>query len=251
MLFIKGAKINQAENINAECQGTSAQRGKYNEIMSHLPAPQVEDSVLKNDYLVSEWNYDKNVLPPSYYSCGSKAKVWWKCLLSRHEWTATIGSRAAGRGCPYCKKKRASPECNLLACCPELAREFHPVKNKPLTANMVLPRSNKKVWWLCGKNHEWLSNIDNRFNGAGCPDCVGKRLSPNHNFAVKYPELIPQWHVKKNLPLTPFDVTPKSNAKVWWICEKRHEWLTSPEKRTRGRGCHVCSGQVHLLARYK
>lgn len=246
-LFVTELNLSSDEKININSYLHSnqyANEDKYNEIMTQLPAPQVEDSVLKNDYLVSEWSYDKNVLPPSYYSCGSKAKVWWKCLLSGHEWMATIGSRAAGRGCPYCKKKKASPEYNLLVCSPELAREFHPVKNKPLTADMVLPRSNKKVWWVCKKRHEWMASIDNRFNGAGCPDCIGKRLSKNHNLAVKLPELISQWHVEKNFPLTPYDVTPKNNTKFWWICEKGHEWLTSPEKRTRGRGCHVCSGYV-------
>jgi hypothetical protein len=28
----------------------------------------------------------------------------------------------------------------------------------------------------------------------------------------------------KNGDLTPEDVTPGSHKKVWWVCEKGHEW---------------------------
>lgn len=216
---------------------------KYNEIISCLPAPRAEDSVLGYENLIKEWNYDKNALPPSYYSYGSKVKVWWICKY-KHEWQTTINSRSGGRDCPYCKKKKASPENNLLVCNPELAREFHSVKNEPLTPDMITPRSGKKVWWLCNEGHEWQAVVGNRHLGSGCPVCTGKIVSQNNNLGVKYPGLVCQWHVERNLPLTPFDVLPKSSKKVWWKCGVGHEWLTSVEKRTRGHGCHVCRGYV-------
>lgn len=74
--------------------------------------------------------------------------------------------------------------------------------------------SNKKIWWKCEKGHEWQAVVCNGYNGARCPDCVGKKLSINHNLAVKYPQLIKQWHIEKNSSLTPYDVTPKSSMKV-------------------------------------
>ncbi|MFY7992335.1 MAG: zinc-ribbon domain-containing protein [Bacteriovoracaceae bacterium] len=44
--------------------------------------------------------------------------------------------------------------------------------------------------------------------------------------------------------LTPFDVTPGSNKKVWWRCLKNeaHEWETYVSFRSRGRGCPHCKG---------
>ena len=134
---------------------------------------------------------------------------------------------------------------------PELAKEFHPIKNKPLTPDKILPRSNKKIWWLCSRGHEWFAAVDNRYAGTSCPDCSGKKLSSNHNLAVKFPQLIKQWDPEKNYPLTPFDVTPKSFMLVWWICEKGHKWQARIEKRTRGRGCHVCCGQKNIYSRQK
>jgi hypothetical protein len=214
---------------------------KYNKIMSSLPAPRVEDSVLGHDRLVKEWNYDKNLLPPSHYSYGSKVKVWWICKY-KHEWKTTPNSRSRGTNCPYCCKKKASPENNLLVCKPDLAHEFHLIKNTPLTPEMITPRSGKKVWWLCKKGHEWQAVVGNRYLGSGCPVCNGKSASGSYSLGIKYPDIIPQWQVEKNFPLTPFDVLPRSNKKVWWICQKGHEWLTSVEKRTRGHGCHVCNG---------
>lgn len=37
----------------------------------------------------------------------------------------------------------------------------------------VFPCSNKKVWWICNKNHEWKAMISNRTgnNNTGCPIC--------------------------------------------------------------------------------
>ncbi|PFE03289.1 hypothetical protein COE15_27285 [Bacillus cereus] len=30
-----------------------------------------------------------------------------------------------------------------------LSKEWHPIKNSPLTPNNVLAGSTKKVWWVC------------------------------------------------------------------------------------------------------
>lgn len=37
---------------------------------------------------------------------------------------------------------------------PELVREWHPTKNKDLIPNVVMPGSDRKVWWICDKKHE-------------------------------------------------------------------------------------------------
>jgi hypothetical protein len=62
-----------------------------------------------------------------------------------------------------------------------------------------------------------------------------------------YPHLIAEWHPSKNEELTPWDVVPGSNKKLWWKCPKGpdHEWAAEPRFRTRpgkGTGCPCCSG---------
>ncbi|MDB3883712.1 zinc-ribbon domain-containing protein, partial [Candidatus Marinimicrobia bacterium] len=49
------------------------------------------------------------------------------------------------------------------------------------------------------------------------------KLSKEYNLAVLYPNIAKEWHSTKNGGLTPFDVTPGSGKKVWWICKKGHE----------------------------
>lgn len=59
------------------------------------------------------------------------------------------------------------------------------------------------------------------------------------------PDLTNQWHPTRNGHLTPFDVTPGSNRRVWWKCPKGddHEWLVSVGNRNAGWGCPCCSGK--------
>ena len=38
------------------------------------------------------------------------------------------------------------------------------------------------------------------------------------------PTVSQSWHPTMNGVLTPNDVTPGSSIKVWWLCERGHEW---------------------------
>ncbi|MEI7482789.1 MAG: zinc-ribbon domain-containing protein [Elusimicrobiota bacterium] len=70
-----------------------------------------------------------------------------------------------------------------------LSRQWHPSRNGELTPVNVTAGSNKKVWWLCKKGHEWLSSINNRTNGNGCPFCSGKAVSTENSLATLNPKL--------------------------------------------------------------
>lgn len=61
------------------------------------------------------------------------------------------------------------------------------------------------------------------------------------------PELPEQWHPEKNGSLTPQDVTYGSKRKVWWRCERGHDWQAMVANRTRnGTGCPYCAGKKVL-----
>jgi hypothetical protein len=53
-----------------------------------------------------------------------------------------------------------------------------------------------------------------------------------------------QWHPTKNGSLQPQDVSAGSQRKVWWRCEKGHEWQTAVVVRVQGSSCPVCAGKV-------
>jgi hypothetical protein len=47
--------------------------------------------------------------------------------------------------------------------------------------------------------------------------------------------------------LLPTEVTAASHKKVWWVCEKGHEWETSIEIVARlGCGCPYCAGKLAI-----
>ena len=92
---------------------------------------------------------------------------------------------------------------------PELANEWHPIKNGNLTPSDVVSGTGRKVWWKCdkGDDHEWEASIINRKKGTGCSICDGKKTVLSNCLATKHPELAKEWHPTKNGDLTPFCVS--------------------------------------------
>jgi len=198
---------------------------------------------VKNPALAKQWHLTRNgELTPENVTPNSGKKVWWMCDKG-HEWESTIYNRVKGNGCPYCSGRLADAETSLQAQNPELAKQWHPTKNKILTPNDVTASSGKKVWWMCINRHEWEAKVSNRSNGRNCPYCSGKRADIDNCLHKLNPKLAMQWHPNKNGNLTPFDVTIGSNKRVWWMCEKRHEWEASINSRSSGIGCPFCAGK--------
>lgn len=130
---------------------------------------------------------------------------------------------------------------------PELVKEWDFVKNKDLNPSEFKSGSNKKVWWKCSKcGYEWEAVIAHRVQGSGCPKCHGSILiSEENSLAVLNPELASEWNFEKNKTLTPHDVRPGSDKKVWWKCNKcGYEWEAFIYSRSSGIGCPKCAGQV-------
>lgn len=200
--------------------------------------------------LLDQWDAQANLpLTPETIPYGSTNKVWWQCEKG-HRWQVTVNNRTSSHtDCPYCSGRAAWPgETDLASRFPELAREWHPTKNLPLTPECVLPGSEKKVWWRCGLGHVWRATIHSRTDGCGCPVCANRAVAPGVNdLASQFPKLAQEWHPTKNGALTPQEVTFGTKRKVWWRCEKEHEWYVSVQSRTLdGTGCPVCAGRVIL-----
>ncbi len=198
-----------------------------------------------NPILANEWNYEKNgESKPYHFTANSGYNAWWKCNKG-HEWKATIYNRNNGRGCPICSSKQILRGYNdLHTINPTLANEWNYEKNGNLMPEDVTPNSHKKVWWKCNKGHEWQAAIANRNNGYGCPICSNKKILKGYNeLNTIHPLLANEWNYEKNGNLMPEDVTPNSHKKVWWKCNKGHEWQAMIKNRNKGRGCPYCSGR--------
>ena len=139
-------------------------------------------------------------------------------------------------------RRALSPEHNLAVKFPEVAAQWNYLKNGDLTPEDVTLGMKKKVWWICDKGHVWEARVSNRTRGHGCPECAGKYASPEHNLAVKFPEIAAQWHPTMNGDLTPANKAPGYIKKPWWKCRTcGHEWSAHIKNITQGGPkCKVC-----------
>ena len=142
-------------------------------------------------------------------------------------------------------------KCNSLAFCnKELALQWDFEKNGSLTPEMIPSGSQKKVWWRCSNNHSWNAQVLARTRGTGCPYCSGKMVIDGDNdLATKCPQIIEEWDFEKNSPVTPNQISWKSNKKIWWKCSEGHSWQATVSSRTRIEHprCPYCINQKVLV----
>ncbi len=62
-----------------------------------------------------------------------------------------------------------------------------------------------------------------------------------NDLVTTMPDIAAQWDYEKNGDLKPEDVMAGSNDRVWWKCERGHEWQTAVYHRKAGHGCPFCS----------
>ena len=231
--------------------------------------------------LAKQWHQIKNnKLTPQDVTISSKRKVWWylpydvpmdyliEPLRGKHfdfEWKSTIDGRYRYNiGCPFLSGHDVWRGFNdLQTISPELAAQWHPIKNGNLNPTQVTINSSKKVWWylpydvpmdypvesLRGKHFdfEWQATIANRYSGNGCPFLNGRGIWKGFNdLQTVNPELAKQWHLTKNGNLNPTQFTANSHKEIWWffpyddIKTRKHfnfEWKATINSRSRGNGC--------------
>lgn len=209
----------------------------------------MESNLLKdNDRLFLEFHPTKNShLDVNSLKAGSSKKAHWICEHG-HEWEAVIADRSRGNDCPYCKGRKVWVGFNdLPTLFPELAKQWHPILNVGKKPEHFTSGSSYNAWWVCDNGHEWQAKISDRKNGNGCLQCYKESLIVNkQTLLYTHPELAKQWNVEKNAPLSFRDVSHGSKMKVWWKCDKGHEWQARPSDRLRNEkegklgGCPKC-----------
>lgn len=127
---------------------------------------------------------------------------------------------------------------------PEIAKEWHPTKNGNLTPRNFSEGSKWNAWWICSKGHEYQHIINRRVTrNANCQYCSGHKIGYGNDFKSTYPNLVKEWNYDKNKNLLPENISTKNVKKVWWICNKGHEWQTRVAHRANGSNCPYCCNQ--------
>ncbi len=216
----------------------------------HL-APSERSFAKRFPAMAREWHVGNPISSGGIYAFSNK-KALWICPIG-HEYKSSPANRAAGSGCPYCVGHAVCWDNCLAAVFSSLAAEWHPTKNGKLTSRCVTAGSTKSVWWLCSRSHVWKAKVANRagrHKKTGCPFCATLGGSPcaEKCLASDYPAIAIEWHREKNGDLTPDSVRPKSSKRVWWMCDKGHEWQQVVYYRVRRlSGCQMCESAKRAL----
>jgi len=207
--------------------------------------------------LLKTWDFRKNEIDPNKVPHWSKEKFWWRCPEGKdHEWCTPPAFRLNQLNCdalkisnyvsecPFCCNKKVSITNSLATKFPEIAKEWHPTKNKELTPNKVVYGHSGIVWWQCLRNnHEFKCRvIDRTSKNRKCIRCipVGGSLEETHPIISK------EWDYSKNI-LKPNEIATFSNKKCWWLCNIcGNSWRVQVQNRTnRGDGCPNCKSNHH------
>jgi hypothetical protein len=195
--------------------------------------------------LMLEWDFSNNQIHPGSVYIVSDDTFHWEGDCG-HSWTQKLSNRLRGFGCTVCSGKKVEVGINDLASqFPEVARYFHPHKNR-LPAEGYIAGSGLKVWWFCDAGHEYESLISNKTRlNTGCPICSNQLLVPGVNdLASSFPELLDRWDFAKNSS-TPDQFLKSSKSEAWWKCEKGHSFSSTLRSMNIDK-CPVCAGRIVL-----
>lgn len=183
----------------------------------------------------SEKNEDLGI-DPWKLSKNSNSVVYIKCQEKEHHGDYDVKVKrfnSLNCRCPYCTSNRVHPFDSfaqwLINEYGENALDLYwSKKNEEFGIDpWKLPiQSAKKVWLKC-QNKDYHPDYDAQVGhfvrGVGnCSYCGNFKVHPLDSLAVENPISLLLWSDRNNE--TPFDYTPNSAKKVWWICEnKKHK----------------------------
>lgn len=208
----------------------------------------LQDYFIDNIQLQNQWAYSKNPQSPESLSPHSHTRAWWRCQHG-HEWRARVDSVVSGTSCPYCSGRLPIPgQTDLATTHPQLLRLWSEMNT--IRPSQVTSGSQKSVWWVCDKGHNWQAEIVAvAVLGTLCPYCAGKLAIPGEtDLATLHPDIMQQWDAEKNASIDPTALLPSSHEKAWWKCQLGHSWQAAVFSRTRKKvaGCPYCAGKKVL-----
>lgn len=141
-----------------------------------------------------------------------------------------------------------------LLCKPDYLMDFNYEKNAPIIPENLYLSSGKKIWWKCHVcGTEYFRSPNEISAGCKCPKCSHEKrvnslekklLKKNGSLGEKNPDFLKEWDYNKN-DISPFDITLKSNKKVYWVCSKcGNRWQATPYNRSQGKGCKECGKKI-------
>ena len=198
-----------------------------------------------------EWSYilNKDKKPEEVHK-GSHKKVWWNCGKCNSDFeTSPMNRNLLKTNCPYCAGVKVNETNSIESLFPDLAKEWHPTKNKKLKPSMVTRGSDKKAWWLCEKGHEWQTLVKDRAiieRNNNCPVCSNRKIvSGTNDLFTTHPDLAK----KLANPEDAHRISRGSAKKVRFRCDKCETDIGLKSIKNiyvDGLSCVICSSTVEV-----
>lgn len=164
-------------------------------------------------------------------------KIYVKCDICNHEWTATPSHLLEGKGCPKCAGK-------ILKTNEEFRKELL-IKNIPITPkeNYINSRTQIKVQCnICG--YEWCSRPANILTGYCCPQCAIKKRT-NTTLIKRKNKFLDDYAKKGDKNVIIIGEFQNFRSKILCSCKTcGYQWKATPNALLQGNGCHKCKGGV-------
>lgn len=118
--------------------------------------------------------------------------------------------------------------------------------NPGLDITKLFVSSSVKIWWKCQDyDHSYFASVRHKVAGQGCAVCLGRQIVAGFNdLATLRSDIAPQFHPIKNGNLTINNIGKSYPKKLWWVCDKGHEFESLVSNRKDASHCSVCSGRV-------
>ena len=193
------------------------------------------------------WDYNENECGPDNIGQWDSRKFWFICENGHQFDQKPSAISGLERWCRFCENQEVPYEASIASTHPEIAKQWHPTKNKK-TSSEVSIGSSTLYWWLCpkGSDHEWEAT-PHSLKRNGCSVCSGHTVVFSTSLAGKFPELIKEIDVKKT-NIDPKKIYHQSTELLPWKCPRcSHEWSVPVRARTYAKtGCGKCSTQTSM-----
>ncbi len=110
---------------------------------------------------------------------------------------------------------------SFAALYPDIAREWHPSKNRSITPDIITPETHDQYYWLCPNGHTYKASPKNRVRmNSNCPYCSNKKILKGYNdLETTHPHIAIDYDNQKNLRKS-YEVSRGCSDRVWFKCHK-------------------------------
>ena len=210
------------------------------------------DLLTVDPVLASEWDNEKNDMPPSEVKFSSSKHYWFRCGVCSHSFRSRLSQRIKIKtGCPKCVQADRLKSRGLVLASEvdgDMGAMFRGEANKAITST-----SQTLVNWECSDGHMW-EQAPRDFKG--CPFCSGERMTVNIDGTqsvitkpvgttiADVPSLAQFFDESNSIPSAFLSVS--SARHVAWLCTNKHRWNAPVYSMKRSvengfSGCPQCT----------